>query len=202
MLREKHLDFKITYIDIRNKPEWLLKISPLGKVPVLKVDDTVLFESAVIAEYLDEAYPPSMHPADPLRKAHNRAWMEFSSELLVTQHKIMTVRHEEDFNSAVKDMAEKLSMLENSLDRAPFFNGKVFSVVDAFFAPGFVRLAELDSYHPLGLYASLPKTASWSRELLDRESVKLSILPDFSRLFRLSIKATGGFLAGIAQPSG
>ncbi len=52
-LKEKNVDFDIEYIDLANKPEWFLKISPLGRVPVLQVGEEVLFESAVINEYLD-----------------------------------------------------------------------------------------------------------------------------------------------------
>jgi len=53
----------------------------LGKVPLLKVEDKVLFESAVICEYLDVT-PSSLHPADPLEKANHRAWIEFGSSIL------------------------------------------------------------------------------------------------------------------------
>jgi len=52
-LLQKGVDFKINYIDIHDPPEWFQQISPLGKVPVMRVDNTVLFESAVINEYLD-----------------------------------------------------------------------------------------------------------------------------------------------------
>jgi len=74
--------FEITYIDLACKPVWFLKLSPLGKVPLIKVDDTVRFESAVIAEYLDDFYSSHLHPADALRRGHNRACIAFSSNLL------------------------------------------------------------------------------------------------------------------------
>lgn len=35
----RKLDYNIEYIDISNKPEWFLKISPFGKVPLLKLGD-------------------------------------------------------------------------------------------------------------------------------------------------------------------
>jgi glutathione S-transferase len=41
-------------IDLTNKPHWFLKVSPLGKTPVLRVDGHAHFESAVICEYLNE----------------------------------------------------------------------------------------------------------------------------------------------------
>ena len=38
-LNEKGVPFERIDIDLANKPDWFLKISPLGKVPVLLVDD-------------------------------------------------------------------------------------------------------------------------------------------------------------------
>src|SRR5688572_11309954 len=74
LLKEKNIDFDIKYLEadeLKNKPEWFLKISPLGKVPVIKIDDRVLFESAIINEYLDETNPPYFQPSDPFIKAQN-----------------------------------------------------------------------------------------------------------------------------------
>ena len=39
-LKHKNIDFEITYIDLADPPDWFLEMSPLNKVPVLKVDDT------------------------------------------------------------------------------------------------------------------------------------------------------------------
>ena len=52
-LNEKGVPFERIDIDLGNKPDWFLKISPLGKVPVLRVasaeGEVALFESNVIA---------------------------------------------------------------------------------------------------------------------------------------------------------
>ena len=87
-LREKHVDYDITYIDLAARPPWFKAMSPLGKVPVLRVGDTTIFESAVINEYLDEVYAPRLHPADPLQRARNRAWIEFASVLTQNQYQL------------------------------------------------------------------------------------------------------------------
>src|SRR5207248_7310045 len=81
-LTEKGVSFERIDIDLSNKPDWFLKISPLGKTPVLLVDGHPIFESAVICEYLDETIEPPLHPDDSLRRAQHRAWMEFSSATL------------------------------------------------------------------------------------------------------------------------
>ena len=76
-MRAKDVDFEVTFVDLRDKPDWFLEISPHGKVPVLKVDDDVLFESNAIAEYLDEMVEPRLHPTDPIKRARNRAWTDY-----------------------------------------------------------------------------------------------------------------------------
>src|SRR6185312_836330 len=53
-LTEKGVPFERIDIDLANKPDWFLKVSPLGKTPVLLVGDHAIFESAVILEYLEE----------------------------------------------------------------------------------------------------------------------------------------------------
>src|SRR4051812_11274642 len=65
-LGEKGVEFAREYVDLANKPEWFLKMSPLGKVPLLKVGNEVIFESSVILEYLEETQPNPLYPQDPL----------------------------------------------------------------------------------------------------------------------------------------
>ncbi len=81
-LTEKRVTFERIDIDLANKPDWFVAISPLGKTPVLQVGDVPIFESAVILEYLEETQPRPLHPTDPLRRAEHRAWIEFGSTVL------------------------------------------------------------------------------------------------------------------------
>ncbi len=76
-MRAKQVEFDVTYINLGEKPDWFLEISPHGKVPVLSVDERPLFESNAIAEYLDEIVPPKLHPEDPIKRARNRAWTDY-----------------------------------------------------------------------------------------------------------------------------
>src|ERR1044072_3824574 len=83
-LKEKGVPFERIDIDLANKPDWFLKISPLGKVPVLVVErdghEVALFESNVICEYIEDTFPDAkLHPQDALDRAQHRAWMEFGS---------------------------------------------------------------------------------------------------------------------------
>ena len=51
---EKEIPFELTEVDLRNKPDWFLAVSPYGKVPVIVDDGQTIYESAIINEYLDE----------------------------------------------------------------------------------------------------------------------------------------------------
>src|SRR6266404_4916849 len=72
-LAEKGMPFERISIDLANKPAWFRATSPLGKVPLLRVNgngnETVIFESAVILEFLEETAANPLHPADPLTRA-------------------------------------------------------------------------------------------------------------------------------------
>ena len=86
-LAEKGIAFERVFIDLAAKPDWFKAVSPLGKVPVLRVSDAdgheaSIFESAVILEYLEETSAPPLHPADPLQRARHRGWIEFGSQVL------------------------------------------------------------------------------------------------------------------------
>src|SRR3979409_2716900 len=78
-LTEKGVAFERIDIDLSNKPDWFLAISPLGKTPVLQVGDIAIFESAVILEYLEETQLMPLHPADPLTRAGPPAWLGYVS---------------------------------------------------------------------------------------------------------------------------
>lgn len=196
VLLEKGVDYDITYINLKEPPDWFKAISPLGKVPVLKVGDEVLFESAVIMEYLDEVNPPSLHPSDPLKKAKNRAWIEFASTLFMALFNMVMAKEKEAHEKARQEMKDKLAMVERQIS-GPYFNGTDLALVDIAFAPLFMRLQYLEQWHPIGLLDDLPKTRQWSETLLDRESVMNSVVENFPALYREHIAASGGYGASL-----
>lgn len=192
VLEEKGIDYDITFIDLKEPPDWFKAISPFGKVPLLQVDDTVLFESAVIMEYLDEINPPSLHPTDPLRKAQNRAWFEFASSLFSCQYNMMVAQEQSACENAEQELRDKLALVEKQVI-GPWFNGAEFNLVDVAFAPLFMRIAQIERWKPQGFLDAFPKVKHWSSQLLARPSIQRSVVSDFGQLFRDYIITNGGY---------
>lgn len=195
-LREKAVDFDITYIDLARRPAWFKAISPLGKVPVLRVGETSLFESAVINEYLDEVYAPTLHPSDPLRRAHNRAWIEVASVLTTQQYQLGIAVEKAEFSALWERLDSGLERLDGELGSGPYFNGADFSLVDASLAPVFMRCAIFDRHMHPDHFAARPRLAAYRDALLARPSVVDSVVPEFTELFIEYFRGKGGYVAG------
>lgn len=187
-LEEKAFPFEVIYIDLQSKPQWFLDTSPLGKVPVLKVErpglpDAIVFESAVILEYLEETAPgPKLHPADPLERAQHRAWIEYGSVLLGDLYRVGTAKTDAELAAAREALSHKFARLEKTV-AGPFFAGKNFSYVDAAFAPAFRQLDALETVADTGLLDNFAKVADWSKALLGRPSVQQAVPADFIDLY-------------------
>ena len=131
------------YVDLAAKPLWFTQVSPLGKVPLLMVDDAgggehVIFESAVICEYIEETQAgPRLHPEDPVKRAQHRGWMEFGSSILADIWGLETATDASTFATKRAAVAGKFSRIEEALAAGPFFGGGAFSLVDAVYAPIF-----------------------------------------------------------------
>ena len=198
-LKEKGVPFERIDIDLDNKPDWFLKISPLGKVPVLQVGDKVVFESAVILEYLEETQPKPLHPKDPLTRAEHRAWMEFGSAVLGDVWGLETVTDEASFNIKVKQATEKFDRLESRLVAAPWFDGESFSLVDAVFAPVFRYFDTIDQIGDFGILANKPKIARWRDSLRERPSVREAVSAEYPDLLRAFMKKHKSYLSQLDQ---
>ena len=193
-LKEKGIDFKTTYIDLAEKPAWFLAISPLGKVPVLRIGEEVLFESAVINEFLDEITPPSLHPATPLAKARHRAWIEFCSNAMMNCFHMMMTDNVDDFKVFRDKLTVQLEQLEQQVT-GPYYAGENFSLIDTAFAPMLMRLSLLEKW---GMNPMLPKYSnieSWTKHLLARPSVKNSVIEDFELLSKERLMNSGSHLS-------
>jgi glutathione S-transferase len=187
VLAEKGIAFDRIDIDLANKPDWFLKISPLGKTPVLLVDGQPIFESAVICEYLEETTPMPLHPRDPIARAQHRGWMEFGSAVLNAIAGLYAAPDNSQLAAKAADIAGKFSQLEAALTATadgPFFAGAHFSMVDAVFGPVFRYFDVLHAVEGLEFFANTPKLRAWRAALAARPSVHGAVRADYPQLLQ------------------
>ena len=171
-LAEKEVPFQRVDVELENPPAWFSELSPLGRVPLLLVNEKqVLFESAVICEFLEEITEGQLHPQDALEKATHRSWIEFGSELLNDIARLYHAKDAVAFEGHVGVIRRKLEQLETVIGESGYFVGHQFHLVDAVYGPIFRYFDVLTPYLPTKLFHQLPKIEQWRANLARRSSV-------------------------------
>ncbi|MET0026726.1 MAG: glutathione S-transferase family protein [Candidatus Thiodiazotropha sp.] len=199
LLRQKQVPHDLTFIDVEHPPEWFVRLSPTGKVPVLLVDDTVLFESSVILDYIEETHSPHFHPHDPLERAQHKAWIEYGSTLLMSQVGMASATDEAAYREGKSRFEVALSRMNGPLEAGLFGTGDRFSLVDAAFAPLFMRCRCLADAHPEGGIEMSQTLSDWAGRLLSLPSVQSSVVKDFDEKYRSFLRHKGSWLLSLGR---
>jgi glutathione S-transferase len=200
-LTEKGVEFERIDIDLANKPDWFLALSPLGKTPVLQVGDIAIFESAVILEYLEETQPRPLHPGNALTRAEHRGWIEFGSAVLNDIAGFYAAADETTFAAKTAQLAQKFARLEARITASPWFAGEEFSLVDTVFAPVFRYFDVFEAIADFGILTGKPKLARWRKNLATRPSVRSAVSADYPALLRDFIDRRKSWLSGLQASS-
>lgn len=192
-LHEKGAVFATKFIDLNKPPSWFDAVSPLGKVPVLRVDDKALFDSAVINEFLDDILPPPLRPADAFDRAWQRSWTAFASELLQAQLAAFSADTAPAHREKLEEMKRLVGLLADAVEPAPFFGGGHLCLVDTAFAPFFLRARLMQRTFP-SLGGLPPGIDAWADALLARKSVLQSVPEHFADGYQRFVRAKGSWL--------
>jgi glutathione S-transferase len=196
-LTEKDVPFDRVYIDLGAKPDWFLAISPLGKVPLLKVGDAVIFESAVILEFLEETQGNPLHPADAYTRARHRAWIEFGSAVLSDIWGLEMAQTRDAATAKIEALRQKFARLERDFGDGPWFAGGRFGLVDAVFGPVFRYFELFDQILDHGIFADTPKVVAWRAALAARPSVRQAVVADYPARLERFVAKQAGYLAAV-----
>lgn len=183
VLLEKGIDFSLTEIDLDAKPAWFLQISPYAKVPVIRHGDAVLWESAVINEYLEEVFPePALLPRDPVRRAQARVWIDFANVRMVPHvYKMMLRQDEEGQDLHQHKLTEAVLAMEQGLrdlSAGPYWLGEQPTLVDFTFLPHVQRFVALEHYRGFVIPASCERLLLWRDAMFALPSVQATRPPD------------------------
>jgi glutathione S-transferase len=202
-LRAKSVTFETTYVNLREKPDWFLKNSPHGKVPVLQVDDEILFESNAIAEYLDETVEPKMHPADPITRARHRAWTDFVPNFSSGLSGVYYAKTKEASDAAMEMAHKRLERiayaLEHHAEPGPYFGGDKLCLVDCAYAPFFQRFLMADDLLGTKLLDEYRSVKAWAEALMAHPAVDGSVADVFPAEFAANLERRGTYAATLMQ---
>jgi len=174
VLSEKNIEHERTYIDLADKPNWFLKLSPLGKVPLLQTEEANLFESQVIAEYLDEVTSGSLHPSDVLTKAIHRSWIEFGSTTLNTIGGFYSAGDSKTFNEKSQALRSLFEQMEKNVV-GPFFAGETFHMIDGVWGTIFRYFDVFDRIGDFEILTNLDQVNDWRSALNNRTSIEKAV---------------------------
>jgi glutathione S-transferase len=179
VLHEKGIDFDVHEVDLSNKSEEFLSVSPYGKVPVVSINGISLYESNVVNEYLDEVHEiPRLMPAKPEQRALARSWMAFADDYFfpfISRIRMGSQRgfSDEQIQEAKEKLQDALSRLERQLDNREYLMGE-YTLADIAHAGNFHRLRELAERGDIPL-EKYPSVTAWMERVESRESYKASI---------------------------
>lgn len=173
-LAEKGLSYEYVAIDLRNKPDWYDSVLPTGKVPLLEHQGHRIPESAVVCEYLEDAFPqPPLMPADPGGRASVRLWIAWASENLVPLYYRLLKEQDESKHAEHKEaLTSALEHLDSALDKGPWLAGEQLTLADLGIYPWFERWQVLEQYRGFAVPSRLKALTRWRDALASRPSVK------------------------------
>ena len=156
-------------MDLKNKPSDLVQRNPYGKVPVLVDGDGVIYESAIIDEYLDEKFPAvGLMPSDLLLRARARIWVDYMSTRLHAAASDIT--HNREPEKAKARMEQHLTALDNEMAGRKYLVGE-YSLADVSFIPFYTRRQR----YGVTIDDRYPNLKRWGEDLIARPRVASTI---------------------------
>ncbi|BFZ12825.1 hypothetical protein BsWGS_15865 [Bradybaena similaris] len=164
VLEHKNIPYETINIDLQNKPAWFLEKNPLGLVPVLELDDKIVYESTATSDWLDDVYPENrLQPSDPYTRAWDRIVTEYYGKLASTFYTL--VRKPEEKEQALAELLKHYQFFENVLAtrKGPFFGDDKPAMVDLLCWPHFERVPVLATTEPRAAIdkGKFPRLAAW-----------------------------------------
>lgn len=184
LLEAKNLPYELEEIDLGNKPDWLLEISPLGQVPVLITDGgRALHESDAIVEYIEETAGDPLFPGDPVEKARERAWSFLATKNYLVQCSTQRSPDQVTFVERTAKLNKAFATAEKTLGDGRFFRGDKIGMVDIAWLPLLHRAAIVEQRAGYDFLAEFPKVKAWQQNLLTTGLPENSVAEDFVEKF-------------------
>lgn len=178
-LAEKGIASEAIEVDLKNKPAEFARLSPSGRVPLLLHGQTKLWESAIINEYLDEAFPdPPLMPASESDRALARIWVKFVDErLYASTHGFIFARDVQARQRLAAEIIESIVFLEDEVmakhsRSGPYIFGAQFTLADIALYPWFEQVGALEHLTEFRRPFGCVNLSAWSKKVGERIAVQ------------------------------
>ncbi len=184
-LEAKKIPYEIEYINLNDKPQWFLDISPNGQVPILVTENgTTLFESDAIIEYIDDEFGYLESNLSNEDKALDRAWSYLAAKHYLTQCGTMGSKDKSTFEERTANFIKSFEKVEQKLTgETTFFKSDELSNVDIAWLPLLHRSAIIKEHSGFDFLCGLPKVQAWQKALLATDLAESSVSNDFVERF-------------------
>ncbi len=183
---EKGVDYSLTP-DMPHT-ETVNRISPPGRVPVMRHGDVELCESRAIMGYIDDNFDgPALMPSDPVKRARAEEWVSLTNTYL---DKTMIRDYlfaylfpntddkspdREKIDAAMPELKTQVAALDKALAASPFLAGDDLSIADINLMPIFGYVRDMPDAKPL--FDAAPNLAAYVDRLCERQSFKDTVPP-------------------------
>lgn len=200
VLAHNGVEYETVNIHLTKKPEWFQEKNPNEEVPVFEKDGEIVYDSLIVAEYLDGAYgkpATRLIPEDPLRKAHDTMIINYNgSKFVPNYYKVLGTKgaeqdHITDLMTALKNLEKILAARETK-----FFGGDKPAFIDFMIWPWQERLPVLGKFQTVDVsMTKFPKLKEWQAAMKEVPAVKICA---FSK--EMHDKFTTSWKGGDANP--
>jgi len=196
-LEERGIPYQYVEVDPFKKDPQFLELNPKGLVPAIKHQGRALYESSIICEFLEDAYPdhePQLLPRDPIARAHARLWIDYISQFIKPSFlRLFHAPTPELQATALNDYKTALKAFASQI-RGPYFLGEEFSLVDAAMASWVVRdyiLVDCRGFSREGVSVTFK---AYADGLEERESVRktVSVRENYTEIFERFLRNKTG----------
>ncbi len=150
-LEEKDVDYVRKDLDMGSESHRAMH--PFAKMPILKHDDFVLYETSAITRYVDQVFDgPALQPADARACARMNQWISAHNHyyIAVIARELLLPRllyptqglsvDEDKIAHAIPEIEHQVSVADQALSETPYLAGDTVSLADLFVIPTFAYL--------------------------------------------------------------
>lgn len=176
VLAEKKIKHESIEINLQNIPDTYYQISPAGKVPLMKHGDNIVWESTIINEYLEDAFPA--HPllaASAMERAQARLWIDYCNSTFQPNYCGLVFELDESKHDAIRQQLNTaLDHMEKGLSESsgPYWMGDRLTLVDLSYYPFFEHAPVLKYYRGFKLHKKYRAIKQWLNTMQALASVQ------------------------------